>query len=71
MDDTHVDFIDFDKLEVVRYTKEENHEITPLDTPVKTKIVLPYIQTYTEDTTINIKTKVEPSKVEFKYFKSE
>ncbi len=71
LDDTHVDFIDFDKLEVVRYTKEENHEITPLDTPVKTKIVLPYIQTYTEDTTINIKTKVEPSKVEFKYFKSE
>lgn len=70
-DDTHADYIDFNQLVVVRYTKEENNTIVLLSEPTTKKIALPYIQTYTEDTTIAVKTAVIPSKMEFKYFKDE
>lgn len=70
-DDTHADYIDFDQLEVVRYTKEENNTVVLLDEATTKKIALPYVQTYTEDTTIEAKTAITPSKMEFKYFKDE
>lgn len=70
-DDDHIDYIDFSKLEVVRYTKEENNTIVLLDEAKTTKINLPYIQTYTEDTQVQIETSIVPSKVELKYFKDE
>ncbi len=68
-DDSHTDYIDFSKLEVVRYTKEENNTVVLLDKAAIQKIDLPYIHTYTEDTTVEVITSITPSKIEFKYFK--
>lgn len=68
-DEEHMDYIDFSKLAVVRYTKQENNHVVLLDQPIIKKINLPYIQTFSEDTTLQIKTSVVPSKTEIKYFK--
>ena len=68
-DEDHMDYIDFSRLVVVRYTKEENNAIVPLNEKTEKKISLPYIQTFIEETTIQIKTSVTPGKIELKYFK--
>lgn len=67
-DDTHIDYVDFENLEVVRYTKIENDTVVSLSTPTVEKINLPYIYTFSEDTTLTVNTTVSPTKMEFKYF---
>lgn len=70
-DEEHIDYIDFNNLQVVYYTKVENNTVVPLEQPKTEKINLPYIHTYTEGTMIKVNASVEPSKMVFKYFKDE
>ena len=70
-DENHVDYIDFESLEVVRYTKEENNMVVALPSATRKKISMPYMYTYLTSTEITVNTTVSPSKMELEYFKDE